>query len=190
MHWRVQEVIPRRAIFVKMSTQQGLPTTPPIISGVITTTVGSAGTAILVIPWTDGKPSVKWDATANSEAAWHYCYCPLSTLDQLKIHRVTVKGLDRKFGANDPTYHLSALKSSVWKHLKNTGMDSVFYFFDKEASKMQEIISMHSRFMLSEVSDIIQEKKDPAFTVPYNGFDFKNLGASPKFLLDCLSDKL
>jgi len=55
---------------------------------------------------------------------------------------------------------------------------------------MLEIVSMHSRFLLSQIGDTVKEKKDPTVTQAYDPYDLKNLGASAQFLLDSLSDDL
>ena len=88
-----------------------------------------------------------------------FVYCSLNTTDQLKIHTTITKGLSKKFGFANGTYSLLAFESGVWKHLRDMGMDSVFYFLDGNTGTMQNIVNRHSIFLLANIREFVRAKK-------------------------------
>ena len=104
------------------------------------------------------------------------------------------KGLDRKFGFGDVTYSLSSFESAVWKHLKECGLDLVFYFWTTDTSTgtvcMEEIITKHLRFLLCNIRTAVTNKKVTGTPVLYNLYDLRNLLSARTFLLHLLSPNL
>jgi len=161
----------------------------PTIGDLIAVGIDAAGKDIQVA-WTGGKPTVAWDATSHTEPESPFCYRPSATSDQLKIHTAMTKGLTLKFGAEDPSYPLPAFEAAVWKHLTDTGMDSVFYILDSVSGEMLDVISKHSRFYPSMVTDFVTAKRTSKGKGFYDLYDHKNLVSSRKFLLDSLTPDL
>ena len=145
---------------------------------------------LMYTPWTGGTPSTNWDSTANALPETPFCYCLLNTTDQLKIHTTITKGLSKKFGFANGTYSLSAFESGIWKHLRNMGMDLVFYFLDGNTGTMQNIVNWHLIFLLADIRKIVCEKKVIGAPYKYNTYDLRNLTSSQTFLLSLLTDNL
>ena len=78
----------------------------------------------------------------------------------------------------------------VWKHFKETGLDSVYYVLNADAGTMIEIIHGHSRFLLDNVKDFVSQKLDSTSVSPYDSYDVENLAMSRAFLLGCLGPDL
>ena len=146
------------------------------------------------VPWTGGKPSDMWDSTLSTEPKTPYCYRPTGTTDQLRIHTVITKGLDRKFGFGDSTYSLNAFSSAVWTHLKECGLDSIFYFpllgTTSSTGTMVDIISKHSRFLFSDIRDTITLKKVTGTQNSYDSYNLRNLASARTFLFQSLTSEL
>ena len=141
-------------------------------------------------PWTGGIPSTNWDLTASALPETPFCYCLLNTTDQLKIHTAITKGLSKKFGFANGTYSLLAFESGVWKHLRDTGMDLVFYFLDGNTGTMQNIVNWHLMFLLANIREIVCDKKVIGAPYKYDTYDLRNLTCSQTFLLSSLTDNL
>ena len=141
-------------------------------------------------PWTGGIPSTNWDLTASALPETPFCYRSLNTTDQLKIHTAITKGLSKKFGFANGTYSLLAFESGVWKHLRDTGMDSVFYFLDGNTGTMQNIVNRHSIFLLANIREFVRDKKVIGAPYKYDTYNLRNLTCSQTFLLSLLTDNL
>jgi len=162
----------------------------PKIGGLLLVTVGSSGLT-LNLPWTGGQPTVAWDATLNPKPTFVSCYRPApGAVDHTKTFIAVTKSLDKKFESGDASYPLSAFESAVWKHLRDCGLDSVFYVLDKDALEMVEIIHKHSRFLMSHVKDFISDKLDTHMADCYDPYDIDNLQFSHAFLIESLGPDL
>ena len=115
-----------------------------------------------------------------------FCYRLLNTTDQLKIHTTITEGLSKKFGFANGTYSLLAFELGVWKHLRDVGMDSVFYFLDGNTGTMQNIVNWHSMFLLADIRKCcLWQKKSLGAPYKYNMYDLRSLTCSQTFLLSC-----
>ena len=108
----------------------------------------------------------------------------------MEFHTTITKGLSKKFGFANGTYSLSAFELGVWKHLRDTGMDLVFYFLNGNNGTMQNIVNRHSIFLLADIRKIVCEKKVIGAPYKYDTYDLRNLTCSQTFLLSSLTDDL
>ena len=149
-----------------------LPPTPP---------KPTVGGMIKETPRTGG-PRVK--EKRHKQPRTPMCFRPEDYDKSLKIYTKCITGLEAKFkGQGDTEYSLQAFSEDVWKHLVDTGMDSVFYFVDPVDKLEKSIIQHHARFTLKDIKDAV---------VKFSGdqYDRQNLEWSERFLTGSIATSL
>jgi hypothetical protein len=136
--------------------------------------------------WTGGKPKPDWsglDATAPKMFKSPCQLRPMYAKSQIDAFTLRRKGLEVKFAVTDD---LSLFEDKVWKHLLDTGMDTISYLPDVEDSTvMTSVVHGHSRFTLEYT-----EKSSKELKKEFDLYDDANDAAATQFLLNSLSPEL
>ena len=136
--------------------------------------------------WTGGKPKYDWsglDASAPSD---------YTTPNQLHLIHVSLaqkgynhrcKGIDNKFAKGSNHFNFARL---VWKHLVDTGMDTVAYLpSTKDPQEMVSIVQYYSQYSLKTTREHYKATK-----TKLDHYDVNNDVATRDFLVDSLELKL
>lgn len=137
--------------------------------------------------WTGGKPKVAdWndgldDSAPDTPSPNQLCSAYVSDAQKGYNHRR--KGIETPFAKSSD---LTAFENTVWDHLVDTGMDTIAYLPDPEAStKMVDVVHTHSRFTVTSAIQHCDARKDD-----YDPYDHTNERAARTFLLNSLDKTL
>ena len=133
--------------------------------------------------WTGGKPNSTWTGLE----------VPLKdnkSPNQLRPSFGVQKSYNfRRTGCSvpyKPGDDFISFQQTVWKHLKDTGMDSIAYLKDPmDESKMNNVVKAHSRYTVQVSKDLAE-----AQVLLYDKFDITNDMAARTYLLNSLSKEL
>ena len=99
--------------------------------------------------WTGGKPKYDWsglDASAPSDYAMPSQLHPIYVSLAQKGYNHWCKGIDNKFAKGSDCFNFARL---VWKHLVDTGMDTIAYLpSTKDPQEMVSIVQYYSQYSL------------------------------------------
>ncbi|MGH3053547.1 MAG: hypothetical protein ACRDL7_01040, partial [Gaiellaceae bacterium] len=145
---------------------QGFATPMPEIGG-----ISANGT-----PWTGGR-RVK---LKNRKPFTVYCHRSDDESRSMKQFTYATKGMEDKYTGDVKDFNtLSIFGKLVMKHLRNSGMDSVFYFVDPVDNEEKCIIEHFSRFTPDYVLKETEKMTDE--------YDIQNLQWSADFLIVSIS---
>ena len=169
---------------------------PPTPSAATPTTVVIpifGGVTNGVHPWTGGKPLTNYSKTTLSEPYSPWCYHLADPDKAMKIHKFRTSGIElddkTKFSRASTTYPLLTFSRDAHQHMRETGMDSEFYFIDPSDSVIKNIFDNHARFTIESVDKQLQ---DGLGQTPsrYDSYSLKNLQNSAKWLMNSLDSDL
>ena len=138
--------------------------------------------------WTGGKPIYTWTGLDPSARIYHtspnQLRPPLASSAQ-KGYNYRRTGLTKDLQFH-PKSDLAVFQNAIWKHLRNTGMDTISYLPDPEdPTKMVSVVTNHARFTL-----LTAKKLGAAQVVKYDSYDATNDDAARTFLLASLNQAL
>ena len=136
--------------------------------------------------WTGGKPRHDWSSLAP-EAPTDYAtpnqLRPTTASSSQKGYNFRRTGLKEKFAKTDDR---SAFEKLVWKHLVDTGMDTVAYLPSvADPTNMVNVVQYYSQFTTKTARDQYNILK-PNF----DRYDLNNDQAALDFLLDSVESNL
>ena len=138
-------------------------------------------------PWTGGKPKVDWsdlEDESKLEPISPSMYRGIGQKDA-KCYQYRIKGLNKKLDLK-LSIPLNTFTTSVFKHLKIHGMDTVSYLPDPgNRATMQSIVTHHTRFKLGNV-----QADSKALYAKFDKYDKANDAAAKLFFLDSLARPL
>jgi hypothetical protein len=134
-------------------------------------------------PWTGGLPKADWtglDPSAiTSSPVTPNQYRPTLISTSQKGHTYRQTGMATKFSS---TSDILTFEHKIWKHLVDTGMDTIAYVPDPQApTVMINCVKGHGRFELDTIRTMIANQ-----LMKYDAFDFMNDREATDFLLDSL----
>ena len=135
--------------------------------------------------WTGGKPKSDWtglDPTAFKENTSPHQLRPsnVSAAQKGYTHRCTAKTSRQQF---KPGNDLVFFQNLIWKHLKDTGMETIAYLPDPEdKNKMSNVVTAHSRYTVQSAQALIKDQ-----LVKY---DKSNDTAAITYLMESLTEAL
>ena len=135
--------------------------------------------------WTGGKPLSDWSGLEPSARNQHVSpnqLRPALVTSAQKGYTYRRTGLEKELQYTTKT-DLSVFQNSVWKHLRNSGMDTMSYLPDPEdPTKMTSVVTNHARFTLRTAKKLgaIQLTK-------YDPYDSTNDEATRTFLLKSIT---
>jgi hypothetical protein len=135
--------------------------------------------------WTGGKPLSDWSGLEPSARNQHVSpnqLRPALVTSAQKGYNYRRTGLEKELQYTTKT-DLSVFQNSVWKHLRNSGMDTISYLPDPEdPTKMTSVVTNHARFTLRTAKKLgaIQLTK-------YDPYDSTNDEAARTFLLKSIT---
>ena len=136
--------------------------------------------------WTGSKPKYDWsglDASAPSDYATPNQLCPIHVSSAQKGYNHRCKGIDDKFAKGSNHFNFARL---VWKHLVDTGMDTIAYLpSTKDPQEMVSIVQYYSQYSLKTTREHYKATK-----AKFGHYDVNNDVAACDFLLDLLEPKL
>ena len=136
--------------------------------------------------WTGGRPKSDWtalDPKAPSTYTSPNQLRPAFASASQKGYNYRRTGLTSKYKLGDD---LSVFVSAVWKHLRDTGMDTIAYLPDPEdPTTMNDVVNNHARYTLDSGRKLSHE-----LLSNYNVYDLTNDRAAKDFLLDSLEPSL
>ena len=136
--------------------------------------------------WTGGKPKYDWsglDASAPSDYAMPNQLHPIHVSSAQKGYNHQCKGIDNKFAKGSDHFNFARL---VWKHLVDTGMDTIAYLLStKDPQEMVSIVQYYSQYSLKTTREHYKAAK-----AKFDHYDVNNDAAAHDFLLDLLEPKL
>ena len=136
--------------------------------------------------WTGGRPKSNWtalDPKASSTYTSPNQLRPAFASASQKGYNYRRTGLTNKYKLGDD---LSIFVSAVWKHLRDTGMDTIAYLPDPEdPTTMNDVVNNHARYTLDSGRKLSQE-----LLPKYDVYDLTNDRAAKDFLLDSLEPSL
>jgi hypothetical protein len=138
--------------------------------------------------WTGDKPLYDWsglDPSARTDYITPNQLRPSEFWSGQKSYNYRCTGLSKERQYSSKT-NLSFFQKSVWKHLRNCGMDTISYLPDpQDPTKMTSVVTNHTRFILQTAKTLgaIQLTK-------YDPYDFMNDVAARTFLLESLTPSI
>ena len=136
--------------------------------------------------WTGSKPKYDWSglhASAPSDYAMPNQLCPIYVSSAQKGYNHWCKGIDDKFTKGSDRFNFAKL---VWKHLVDTGMDTVAYLpSTKDPQEMVSIVQYYSHYSLKTTREHYKAAK-----AKFDCYDVNNDVATRDFLLHSLEPKL
>ena len=139
--------------------------------------------------WTGGKLTYKWNALDTSARTYltspNQLRPPLASSAQKGYnYRHTGLSKDQQYIPNKT--NLTVFQNSVWKHLRNTGIDTITYLPDPEdPTKMTSVVVNHARFTLQTA-----RKLGTSQLTKYDAYDATNDDAARTFLLESITQSL
>jgi len=137
-------------------------------------------------PWTGGKPLSSWtglDAAAMTMYQLPNQLRPTYASSAQKGYNYCKEGLTKKF---DHAGDLSVFQTSMMKHFKDTGMDTITYLpHPKDSTDMVSVITHHSSFSIDSVRD-----HSAVYKPKYDEYDQMNDNAAKECLLASLEGDL
>lgn len=130
------------------------------------------------IPFTGGKPTADWCGLESEISYWTSPNQarPVSLTAAQKLYNQRKAGLTTKFKRGSDLIHF---KKAVWKHLEDTGMDTVLYVPDPvESTKMLSVITDHARFTLEQVKKGVE-----TIRLKYDKYDAQNDATARTFII-------
>ena len=116
--------------------------------------------------WTGSKPKYDWsglDASAPSDYAMPNQLCPIYVSLAQKGYNHWHKGIDDKFTKGSDHFNFARL---VWKHLVDTGMDTIAYLpSTKDPQEMVSIVQYYSQYSLKTTREHYKAAKKPSLIV-------------------------
>ena len=108
---------------------------------------------------------------------------PMHVGSSTKGYNLRRTGLTDKFKR---TNDLTEFASKIWKHLRNSGMDSIAYIPDpRDATTMLSVVKEHPRLTIDYVRTVINNQ-----FAKYDKYDLENDEAATDFLLDSIDKDL
>ena len=136
--------------------------------------------------WIGGVPNHSFTGVVSESPESPYCYRETSTKAEVISYDKRTKGTHRKFKANDESYSLLTFQKDVLKHLREHGLDTVFYMTGSNPTKphlkAREIISSHPRYTIASVKALIKRRLNSKF----DSYSQQALSDSAKFLENSL----
>ena len=131
------------------------------------------------VPWTGGFRN-----TLAQSPKTPYCLRPGDYKGFTKVYEMAIKGLERRFGNDLLDYPLLSFCKKAYKHMADTGMDSVFYF--EKGGREFNILEHYTAFTLTEIETAVDVLKLKGG----DGYDINHLNWSATFLLNSITLEL
>ena len=154
--------------------------------------------------WCGGEPQdLTWKASKNEGPFSILCY-RTGPNTGLRAYTQRVTGTSTKFKKEVSDYDLHTFSNDVSRHLKNHGMDSIFWIPDKKYM-LRNIIFQHSLFTIDRVITHVKSYQtyiDTDVTMPgdtqvvtqllrvFDKYDIDNLNAAREFLLSSIDPNM
>jgi Zinc knuckle len=152
--------------------------TPPLMGG-----IDADG-----IAWSGGKPKVDWSGLESATAKKRSPNCIRSdkASEQVKAYNHRIAKPDEVFTKNTPTFDHVAYVEQVHAHVKNTGMDAIFYVPGmRNSAEMVSVIKGYDKVTLEHVA-----KESVKFTPLYDSYGVDNDESAKAYLLKTLDKDL
>ena len=83
----------------------------------------------------------------------------------------------------NPTDNLTWFQKAIWRHLKDTGMDTIAYLPDPgDETKVSNVVKLHARYTVQSAQLLVEKQ-----LVKYDKYDELNDMAATTYLLSSLA---
>ena len=112
--------------------------------------------------WIGGPPLADFSGPYAKRRPTPLCVRGISNYSDLKGYIARTTGREHKFKRDDPDYGLMAFANDALHHMRNNGMDTIFYMqgVDDKGNGGQELFTYHTRYTKAAVEKFVSEMLD------------------------------